>query len=55
MIGTLDWSQFGITGMFIGYLIYDRTILLKKLIEKFDHHERLFYRMLNKMESIKNR
>lgn len=53
MIESFDWSQFGIAGMFIGYLIYDRTVLLKKLIEKFEHHERLFYKMLSKLDGKK--
>ena len=39
MIEGFDWSQFGMAGLFIGYLIYDRQVVMKKVVkilEKID-------------------
>jgi hypothetical protein len=33
MLPPLDWQTFGIAGAFIGYLIYDRQILIKTLTD----------------------
>lgn len=29
-------QDYGLTGIFIGYLIYDRQIILKRLMKSFD-------------------
>lgn len=50
-----DWSQFGMAGIFIGYLIYDRNVVLKKIVEKFDRHEKLFYKMYSKIDNATHR
>ena len=36
MIEAFDFNQFGMAGLFIGYLIYDRTVLLKKLLDMLE-------------------
>ncbi len=52
---TFDYNQLGTAGMFIGYLIYDRTVLLKKLVDKFDHHEKLFYRLMIRIDKAEQK
>jgi hypothetical protein len=40
VIEGLDLSQFGMAGLFIGYLIYDKQVVTKKIIKGLEAIER---------------
>ncbi len=50
-----DWQTFGIAGVFLSYLIYDRQVIIGKLIATLDANTDAVNNMASIVEFVKKR